>query len=114
MPIPRIEFSRKVESTQYGLRVRWAMRRHAIFHPQLWEVVAAADGVRVCGYSPALDTAAAKTLATILGHADAISEAIRDGISRESLCVVLATIDSDHSPAPTPEPSQEREPCCTH
>lgn len=92
-PAPPVRFLRRVQRSKSGPRVVWESRRDSLHHPQSFEVVASAAGVRVCGHSPALDIPAMWALADILAQASVCVELIRDGFDAGKIELVLSTHD---------------------
>ena len=90
----KFEFYRKIEKTGFGLRVSWTLAHDPLSKLPLC-VTATADGVYLCGSSPALDPATMKALAEVLGMADVASAAIADGISQSQLHQVFLQIERE-------------------
>lgn len=87
--IPSVTFVWEVETTTYGVRVRWQSHRDSLHHPESFEVVASAEGVRVCGHSPVLDLDSSDDLCRILGAANAAVGLIREGLPPHTIRAVL-------------------------
>jgi hypothetical protein len=91
MTAPPIEFSRKIQTKQSGIRVVWELVRDSVYHPQSFEVVASGDGVHLCGHSPCFTNDDVAELADILGQAAEVVDMIRDGFTAAIIETVLDT-----------------------